>query len=280
MAESLPADAPYFSPVAGVGWMWIVTMSLVLVTCNISFQATIQIGFAAKNESHARVGFLLAALLILPVSFMAALVGVAAKASFPEMEHAATALPRMVGSLHPAVAGVTLAALWAADVSTACGLLLSSSTVITRDVIARFLRPDLSERTRLRVSRIVVLVIGGRDTGTGLADSWDSEGSHAGTELDDRPHGCRAVHVPVAVSVPPCFRRLDDRSRGDGDGSLASLTGHSCYPPRHLSGMDRLRRRVLDRISIRPKIDPDSLKRAVWHRAIMGEGRQLTSWGH
>ena len=168
VAERLPVGAPYFSPVAGVGWMWIVTMSLVLVTCNISFQATIQIGFAAKNESHARGGFLLAALLILPVSFMAALVGVAAKASFPEMEHAAAALPRMVGSLHPVVAGVTLAALWAADVSTACGLLLSSSTVITRDVIARFLRPDLSERTRLRVSRVVVLAIGGVTLGMAL----------------------------------------------------------------------------------------------------------------
>ncbi len=160
VVERLPDGAPYLAPVAGVGWMWIATTTLVLVTCNVSFQATIQIGFAAKDESHARRGFLLAAVLILPVSFMAALIGVAAKANFPEIEHAAAALPRMVGSLHPVVAGVTLAALWAADVSTACGLLLSSSTVITRDIIARFLHADLSERARLRTSRIVVLVIG------------------------------------------------------------------------------------------------------------------------
>jgi solute:Na+ symporter, SSS family len=168
IVERLPAGAPYLEPVAGVGWMWILTMSLVLVTCNISFQATIQIGFAAKDESHARRGFLLAALLILPVSFMAAMIGVAAKASFPEMEHAAAALPRMVGSLHPVVAGVTLAALWAADVSTACGLLLSSSTVVTRDVVARLLRRQLSERAQLRMSRMVVLVVGAVTLGLAL----------------------------------------------------------------------------------------------------------------
>ncbi len=160
VAESLPAGAVYLAPVAGVGWSWIATTTLVLVTCNISFQATIQIGFAARSESAARHGFLLAALLILPVSFMAALVGVAAKASFPEMEEATAALPRMVSSLHPIVAGVTLAALWAADVSTACGLLLSSSTVITRDIVGRFVRRNLSERAELRMSRIVVLMIG------------------------------------------------------------------------------------------------------------------------
>lgn len=168
VVERLPHDAPYLEPVAGVGWVWIVTMSLVLVTCNISFQATIQIGFAARNESHARRGFLLAALLILPVSFMAAMIGVAARAKFPEMVHANAALPSMVGSLHPVVAGVTLAALWAADVSTACNLLLSSATVVTRDVIARFLRRDLSERAQLRMNRLVVLVIGAVTLGLAL----------------------------------------------------------------------------------------------------------------
>ena len=168
VVELLPDGGAYLAPVAGVGWMWIGTTTLVLVTCNISFQATIQIGLAARNESHACGGYLLAAVLILPVSFLAAFIGVAAKASFPEMEEATAALPRMVGSLHPVAAGVTLAALWAADVSTACGLLLSSSTVITRDIIARLLRSDLSEQARLRMSRVVVLVIGAATLGLAL----------------------------------------------------------------------------------------------------------------
>jgi SSS family solute:Na+ symporter len=168
VVERLPEGTPYFAPVAGVGWMWIITTTLVMVTCNTSFQATVQIGFAARNESHARGGFLLAAAMILPVSFMAALVGVAAKAGFPEMEDATAALPRMVGSLHPVVAGVTLASLWAADVSTACGLLLSSSTVITRDVIARFVQIELSDRVQLGMNRIVVLVIGAVTLGLAL----------------------------------------------------------------------------------------------------------------
>jgi SSS family solute:Na+ symporter len=168
VVQRLPETGSYLAPVAGVGWTWIVQTTLVMVTCNVSFQATVQIGLAAKDESHARHGFLLAAVLILPVSFMAALVGVAAKASFPGIEDATAALPRMVGSLHPVVAGVTLAALWAADVSTACGLLLSSSTVITRDIIGSILRTDLSERAQLRMSRVVVLLIGAVTLGLAL----------------------------------------------------------------------------------------------------------------
>ena len=43
----------------------------------------------------------------------------------PEIS-ATLALPQVIMSLNPIIAGVTLAALWAADVSTACNLLLSS----------------------------------------------------------------------------------------------------------------------------------------------------------
>jgi SSS family solute:Na+ symporter len=160
MAERLPPGEGYLHPVAGFGYVKILTFALVMVTCNIGFQATVQIAFAARNETSARRGFLLAGLLILPVSFLAALIGVAAKAQFPGIQESTAALPRMVGSLSPLVAGVTLASLWAADVSTACGLLLSSSTVVVRDVYIRYVRPETSEKRRLLLSRLVVLGIG------------------------------------------------------------------------------------------------------------------------
>jgi SSS family solute:Na+ symporter len=161
LAGSLPSDKDYFHPVAGFGWSNIVIFTLVLVTCNVSFQATVQIAFAARDANAARRGFVLAALLMLPIGFLAALIGVAARANYPDLTEAATALPRMVSSrhLHPLAAGVTLAALWAADVSTACGLLLSSATIIVRDILPRRL-VRVQDQASLLVNRLVVLMIG------------------------------------------------------------------------------------------------------------------------
>ena len=160
LGEDLPAEGDFLRPVAGLGWLGIATYTLTMVTCNVAFQATVQIACAARSEKSARNGFLLAGLLILPVSCLAALIGVAAKANFPDIVTGAEALPKMVGSLHPVVAGITLAALWAADVSTACGLLLSSSTIVVRDVFGRYFRREMSDGRALWVNRAAVLAIG------------------------------------------------------------------------------------------------------------------------
>ena len=66
---------------------------------------------------------------MLPVGVLAALLGICAKSMYPDAQ-AALALPQVIVGLQPVLAGVTLAALWAADVSTACNLLLSAGTLV------------------------------------------------------------------------------------------------------------------------------------------------------
>ena len=80
-----------------------------------------------------------------------------AAAKFPDLENAAMALPKVVLSLNPWVAGITLAGLWAADVSTAVGLLLGSTTLIVKDIWKSLIKPDISKKQELVASRIVVL---------------------------------------------------------------------------------------------------------------------------
>jgi len=46
-------------------------------------------------------------------------------------------------------AGLVLAGLWAADVSTAVGLLLGSSTLVVEDIWKRFIQPDIPEKQQL-----------------------------------------------------------------------------------------------------------------------------------
>jgi len=72
---------------------------------------------------------------------------------------AAEALPRMVMDLSPFAAGIILAGLWAADVSTASALLLGSATLVTNDIVKRFFAPDLSPARDQLLCRITVAIL-------------------------------------------------------------------------------------------------------------------------
>ena len=159
IVAKLPPGVPYTSWVDGVGSMGILGWILVLVTVNISLQSIIQISLGAKDVKTAQRGFIIGGLMMLPIGFVCALMGIIAKASHPNVS-AALALPLTIMSLDPLLAGITLAALWAADISTACNLLLSSATLFSQDIYKRFINPAASERTALLVTKGSVLVLG------------------------------------------------------------------------------------------------------------------------
>jgi len=145
--------------VAGVGPMTIITWIVVLVTVNISLQSIIQISLGAKSVHIARKGFIIGGLIMLPIGFVSALLGVIAAEMYPHIS-ATLALPKMIMSLNPWLAGITLAALWAADVSCACNLLLSSATLYSHDIHKRFINKNMSEKSYMRVTRASVFFFG------------------------------------------------------------------------------------------------------------------------
>ena len=144
---------------SGVGPMTIVTWIVVLITVNISLQAIIQISLGAKDVQTARKGFVIGGLVMLPVGFVAALLGVIASEMYPSISPT-TALPQLIMSLNPWIAGITLASLWAADVSTACNLLLSAATLYSHDIHKQFIDPQMSDKKYMAVTRISVLLLG------------------------------------------------------------------------------------------------------------------------
>ena len=79
--------------------------------------------------------------------------------AYPNIK-ATMALPQIIMSLNPALSGTTLAALWAADVSTACTLLLGAGTLFSQDIYKRFLNPQVKEEKYVLINRIAILVIG------------------------------------------------------------------------------------------------------------------------
>ncbi len=156
---SLPMDIPYMDLVDGLGWGIIMAWIAVMVTQSQSLQAVVQISFSAKDEKHARNGFIMGGLIMLPIGFLSAIMGIAAKSAFPDI-NATMALPKMIMSLHPALAGVTLAALWAADVSTACNLLLGTSTLFSQDIYKRYINPSVDDAKFALITKLTVIVIG------------------------------------------------------------------------------------------------------------------------
>ncbi|HIU64387.1 MAG TPA: sodium:solute symporter family protein [Candidatus Avacidaminococcus intestinavium] len=159
LTAKLPTDIPWFDPLEGVGIVGIISWIVVLITVNLSLQSIVQISLSAKSAEVARKGFIWGGLMMIPVGFMSALLGICAKASYPEA-HAAMALPQVIVELQPVISGITLAALWAADVSTACNLLISAGTLFSKDIYKRYINKDASDLKQVLVMKGSIVFAG------------------------------------------------------------------------------------------------------------------------
>lgn len=158
--NQLPAtDFSWFGPIGGLGLAVILGWILIMVSQALTMQGTVQIACGAKDEKTAKRGFILGGILIFPIGFLSAILGLAAKVQYPNIDPT-MALPQVVMSLDPILSGITLAALWAADVSTACTILLGAGTLISQDIYKRFINPELSVQKFLKVNRIIILLVG------------------------------------------------------------------------------------------------------------------------
>lgn len=159
VTAALPDASVMLDPLGGIPLAVIIGWFIVMITQAITAQGPVQIACGAKNARTARNGFVLGGLLIFPIGFLCALLGIVAKVQFPDIT-ATMALPQVVMSLNPVAAGVTLAALWAADVSTACTILLGAGTLFSQDIYKRFINPSISDDKFVKVNRLTIFVVG------------------------------------------------------------------------------------------------------------------------
>ena len=163
MQGGMITSAVVFVGITAIGGLWsfavLMGWIIVMTTQAITAQGPVQIACGAKSAKEARKGFILGGLLIFPIGFLSAILGLAAKAQFPDI-NPTLALPQIIMSLDPFSSGMTLAALWAADVSTACTILLGAGTLISQDVFKRFIKPNMSDMTYVKANRLIILIIG------------------------------------------------------------------------------------------------------------------------
>jgi SSS family solute:Na+ symporter len=153
----IPPSNPGFD-IGGIGWGLVFAWIIVVLTQAFSVQALSQISFAAKDDRAARKGFIIAGFFILPAGIICGIIGIAATILHPGITPT-EAFPRTVLSLSPFVAGLVLAGLWAAVLSTASALLVGNATLIVGDIIKRFVAPDIDKKKERLSSRLAILGI-------------------------------------------------------------------------------------------------------------------------
>jgi len=116
--------------------------------------------FCARNAKTARNAVLWTAVILVPLAFCITFIGMQAAVISPHISPE-QAFPSMLvnNMLPPAIGGLFLAALFSATMSSADTCLISTSTILTVDIIKKW-RPSISERNTIVIARWSIIGIG------------------------------------------------------------------------------------------------------------------------
>jgi SSS family solute:Na+ symporter/sodium/proline symporter len=164
----LPAD--HTTVLGGHNILWVVGVSMPTFLLILGESGMYQKFFSAKNASAARravIGMLVGIVLI---ETMLALLAIVGRSVYPDLLEQVSVVGRAASETVilyiaryglPAILGAILLAAGVAIVlSTGNTFLLVPSTNLSRDVYERFVNPDASERAKLTLQRVAVLLFG------------------------------------------------------------------------------------------------------------------------
>jgi SSS family solute:Na+ symporter len=115
--------------------------------------------FGARDDRAVRLGVGLNALGLLLYAAVPVLLGIAARARFPDLPSVNNALPMvLMHLLPPAVGAIGLAAVFSAEISASDAVLFMLTTSLSQDLYKRFIRPGAPDASVLRVARLTSVV--------------------------------------------------------------------------------------------------------------------------
>jgi SSS family solute:Na+ symporter len=160
--ESLTTGLPagHFSP---TGW-GVPTMLALGVSIPLSFfvgMDSFTRMFAAKNETAAKRGTLLATIFLIPLAIGTIWLGMTAALLYPDVENSSDILSRFVLDTFPVgLKGLMLVGILAALMSTADICILTAAANGSRDIYQRYLNPDVEPRKLFRISIALAAIVG------------------------------------------------------------------------------------------------------------------------
>jgi SSS family solute:Na+ symporter len=146
------------------GWTYVG----LLVPAFIISPGILQKIYGARDQTTVRWGVGAAALILMLFAALPPLLGMIARVNHPGLINQELALPTVLVHELPVVLGsIGLAAIFSAEVSSADAILFMLATSLSQDLYRRFLNPDASDASVLKVSRMAA--VGGGALGVGLA---------------------------------------------------------------------------------------------------------------
>ncbi|SHN55021.1 sodium:solute symporter family protein [Desulfovibrio litoralis] len=160
VSANIAATAPQKLGLTEVGWKTIIGLILMYFMTFSTGQEAVQRYFAARDIKTARLGSFLCSALMALYGFIPAIIGLCALAHFPDIK-ATQAMPMAAMKFAPImIAGLVMASVVAATMSSASGNLIASCTLFTKDVYQKYVNPNASDKTILFLSKAVVVVMG------------------------------------------------------------------------------------------------------------------------
>jgi solute:Na+ symporter, SSS family len=162
---SAAAPVPGYGDLSGAGAPWILGWLVTFVPSFMISPGLVQKTFGARTAADARLASIANAAALAAFAFVPALLGMAARATRPSLAHHELALPALMADVLPgAVGALALAALFAAEISTADAVLFMVSTSAARDLYHGFVNRGADDARQLRVARGASLAAGALGT--------------------------------------------------------------------------------------------------------------------
>ena len=147
--------------ITGAGPRQILAYVAILVPSFIVSPGLVQKLYGARDAKAVRVGVGLNAVAQLAFAFVPALFGLVALARFPGLANPELALPTVLVRGVPAWLGLwALAAVFSAELSATDAILFMLSTSLAVDLYRTFIRPNVTSKRLLRVSRWTTVLAG------------------------------------------------------------------------------------------------------------------------
>ncbi len=116
--------------------------------------------FSARDERTAKRSTFFAALLLIPLALSMVLIGMYARAQFPNIS-AEQSVPVVINDVLPVgLRGLAIAAFLAAFMSSADTTLMTTSAILAWDIYKGHINPSANDRKVLRISRGMIVVMG------------------------------------------------------------------------------------------------------------------------
>lgn len=145
----------------GIGYTTIIGYFLMLTPAFCISPGLVGKVYAAKNPKAVKVGTLLNGIVQLLFAFLPLLIGMCAYAAFPNLSNQELALPTAMKEMMPfGIACLALAAIFAAEVSTADTVLYMLATSLSKDLYKTLFNPDVSDEQLLSFSRKATVTCG------------------------------------------------------------------------------------------------------------------------